>query len=335
MKERINTLNSTTSDIKEYTVERLESRGVRLIDISNVAWNYLSKNKNIEVDLYECTRVVSELLNKREILHKVILGLDIDEIVEKKIWSSPLVDIIQGDDGLFGVDELFGINIASLYGAIGYEAFGYFDKVKPGVINKLDTSEVQVNTFLDDIVCGLAAAAASKIIHTKIENDSTIELKNFIIDKLKAKNISISDIAQVVYSEQKKYNKGLELNLCIESVEHILSKREVLNKIAMCLFIDNFNDNPIDLNVVKSNMLYNAISTENSSFGINKLLGLSISELYGAIGYSNFGYFCETKPGVIGIVNTMSDNEFLSDILCGIISAASGKIAHYYRGHKF
>ncbi|MBQ3420630.1 MAG: phosphatidylglycerophosphatase A, partial [Romboutsia sp.] len=160
------------SVIKKYTIDRLLQRGVSIEDIAEVAFNYLTTNKNLNINLDECINTLLDILNKREILHKIILGIDIDEIVERNLFESPIMDVIKGDDGLFGVDELFGINIADLYGAIGYNTFGYFDKTKPGIIDRLDTSKDTVNTFLDDLVCGLAAAISSKLLHNYMETSN-------------------------------------------------------------------------------------------------------------------------------------------------------------------
>jgi phosphatidylglycerophosphatase A len=53
-----------------------------------------------------------------------------------------------------------------VYGSIGLTNFGFLDKEKFGIIKKLDEHEgEEVHTFMDDIVCALAAAAASRIAH--------------------------------------------------------------------------------------------------------------------------------------------------------------------------
>lgn len=81
--------------------------------------------------------------------------------------SSPLQEIIENDEGLFGIDEILALAIVNVYGSIGLTNFGYLDKLKPKVINRLDThkDDHEVNTFLDDIVGAIAAAAASRIAH--------------------------------------------------------------------------------------------------------------------------------------------------------------------------
>jgi phosphatidylglycerophosphatase A len=53
-----------------------------------------------------------------------------------------------------------------LYGTIGLTSYGYLDKEKFGIIKELDTKKNgKVNTFLDDLVAGIASAAASRYAH--------------------------------------------------------------------------------------------------------------------------------------------------------------------------
>ena len=81
--------------------------------------------------------------------------------------SEPLSSIIEADEGLYGIDEVLALAIVNVYGSIGLTNFGYLDKLKPKVIKRLDNHKHkdQTNTFLDDIVGAIAAAAASRIAH--------------------------------------------------------------------------------------------------------------------------------------------------------------------------
>ena len=49
-------------------------------------------------------------------------------------------------------------------------SFGYLDKLKIGLVGKLDSDTEAVNTFADDLVAAIAAAAAAKIAHGSHEN---------------------------------------------------------------------------------------------------------------------------------------------------------------------
>lgn len=327
MKKRVNNLNLSLFEAKEYAIKRLEKRGVTIDDIANVVYNFLTEQKKIKVSFAECRNTIYEIFDKRETLHKIILGIDIDEIAEKKIWDSPIFDVIRGDDGLFGVDELFGINISDLYGSNGYSSFGYFDKVKPGIINNLDSNQEHTHTFLDDLVCGIASAASSKIIHNNFKNATNdISVKEAITLELNKLGIELDTLSRAIYKEQKKYNNDLVLEDCCNAVEHIISKKEIADKIFICFLLND---------LMKSKDSY-IVMPNDYFFATSKMLGISISEMYGAIGYSNFGYFREYY---LEFFDELDSNPkcsiFIIDAICGIVAAASGKIAHQYRGLKF
>ena len=72
------------------------------------------------------------------------------------------------DESLYGIDEVLVLSIVNVYGSIGLTNFGYVDKLKPGIIGKLNDEKSEMcNTFIDDIVGALAAAAASRIAHAQ------------------------------------------------------------------------------------------------------------------------------------------------------------------------
>ena len=76
------------------------------------------------------------------------------------------------DEGLYGIDEVLVLSIVNVYGSIGLTNFGYVDKLKPGIIGELnDSKDEHCNTFIDDIVGALAAAAASRIAHSQPQTD--------------------------------------------------------------------------------------------------------------------------------------------------------------------
>ncbi len=55
-----------------------------------------------------------------------------------------------------------------MYGSIGLTNFGYVDKIKPGILAKLnDHNQEKCHTFLDDIVGAIAAAASSRLAHSE------------------------------------------------------------------------------------------------------------------------------------------------------------------------
>ena len=149
------------------TIEMLERRGVKLKDIAEIVM-ILQADYYEDLTLEVCVENVRAVLRKREIIHAVMTGIALDEIAEKKLLPEPLQSIVETDEGLYGIDEIIPLSIVNVYGTIGLTNFGYLDKEKIGIIKELDEMKDEaVNTFLDDLVAALAAAAASRIAHSK------------------------------------------------------------------------------------------------------------------------------------------------------------------------
>lgn len=146
----------------------LLQRGVAKRDIIDCVYFLQSKYfENLDINIIEY--YVDSVLNKREVQQTISTGIAIDMAVEQQLFGSEeLRNIIMNDEGLFGVDEVLAYGICNLYGSIALTNFGYIDKIKPGIIGKLnDNHKQQCNTFLDDIVGAIAAAAASKLAHDR------------------------------------------------------------------------------------------------------------------------------------------------------------------------
>lgn len=155
------------NELQKIAIEKLKNRGVRLEDIGKIVLE-LQKEYLPDLTLEECTANVEHVLKKREVAHAVLTGIALDELAEKKLLPEPLQTIVETDDGLYGIDEVIPLSIVNVYGTIGLTNFGYLDKEKTGIIKALDEGKKNgVNTFLDDIVAGLASAAAARIAHSK------------------------------------------------------------------------------------------------------------------------------------------------------------------------
>ncbi len=153
----------------EKVLALLKSRGVTKQDIIECVY-FLQKQYHDQLTSEKIIYYVDSVLNKREVQHAIYTGIAIDIAVEKKqLDNKELEQIIAEDYGLYGVDEVLAYGICNLYGSIALTNFGYIDKIKPGVIGRLNKADHkdQCNTFLDDIVGAVAAAAASKLAHDK------------------------------------------------------------------------------------------------------------------------------------------------------------------------
>lgn len=157
----------TANELQEIAIERLAARGVELKDIAQIVLE-LQRPFRTDLTLDDCVNNLVHVLRKREVSHAVLTGIALDELAEQKLLPEPLQSIVECDDNLYGIDEVIPLSIVNVYGTIGLTNFGYLDKVKYGIIKELDEEKDEVvNTFLDDIVAGLASAAASRIAHSQ------------------------------------------------------------------------------------------------------------------------------------------------------------------------
>ncbi|WP_078546264.1 phosphatidylglycerophosphatase A family protein [Litchfieldia alkalitelluris] len=155
----------TLDEMVKQAKEMLISRGVEIIDIAKIVLQ-LQEKYIPSMTIEECIHNVERVLEKREIIHAVITGLSLDILAEKEMLPEPLQYLVETDEPLYGIDEIIPLSIVNVYGSIGLTNFGYLDKEKFGIIKELDEHDGKhVHTFLDDIVCALAAAAASRIAH--------------------------------------------------------------------------------------------------------------------------------------------------------------------------
>lgn len=154
----------------EQCVELLESRGVRLEDIAECVC-MLQSSFYPDITIDQTKAVVSSVLQKREVQHAVLTGINLDIVAEQGLLQSKeLESILMADYSLYGVDEVLAYGICNIYGSIALTNYGYIDRVKPGIIGKLNNHDGgQCNTFLDDIVGAIAASAAGRLAHSKGE----------------------------------------------------------------------------------------------------------------------------------------------------------------------
>ncbi len=146
-------------------VKLLEERGVSLDDIVDLVL-YLQGKYHPEILKDEILLSVQSVISKREVQHAILTGLMIDMIAESEIDMDPqLRAILMADESLYGIDEVLAYGICNLYGSIALTNYGYIDREKPGILEKINEHGSQCNVFLDDIVGAIAASAASKLAH--------------------------------------------------------------------------------------------------------------------------------------------------------------------------
>jgi phosphatidylglycerophosphatase A len=176
-----------SKEVTKAALQKLQDRGVTIEDIAEIVYEMQFPYHN-ELEMDDCIESVKKVLLKREIQHAILVGVELDQLAEKKMLSEPLQSIVETDEGLFGVDETIALGAALGYGSIAVTTFGHLDKNKIGIIHDLDTKRGQgIHTFLDDIVASIAANASSRIAHSlrdKEENITSEDKKQFEDEEL-------------------------------------------------------------------------------------------------------------------------------------------------------
>lgn len=146
---------------------------------------------------------------------------------------------------------------------------------------------------------------------------------------LHERGVSIQDIAELVLYLQKAYHNQLTIEECTHNVERVLSKREVQNAILTGIQLDLLAEKKL-----LEAPLQSIIETDEGLYGVDEILAFSIVNVYGSIGFTNYGYIDKQKPGILQYLNDKSTgacHTFLDDIVGAIAAAASSRLAHRIR----
>lgn len=150
-----------------------------------------------------------------------------------------------------------------------------------------------------------------------------------VVRLMSERGVGLPEIAEVVLQIQQGYYPELTMQECLAGVEAVLLKREVQHAILTGIALDVLAEEqklpePLQSIVAKDDFL----------FGVDEILALSITNVYGSIGLTNFGYLDKTKPLIIGTLNAHKHGHchtFLDDLISAIAAAAASRIAHARR----
>lgn len=155
---------------------------------------------------------------------------------------------------------------------------------------------------------------------------SQSELHRRTLELLENRGVDLNDIAELVLYLQKDYVKGISREECRENVEAVLSKREVQNAVITGIELDVLAEEG-----KLSQPLRDILVNDEGLYGIDEILALSIVNVYGSIGFTNYGYIDKVKPGILLELNDKTDQHchtFLDDIVGAVAAAAASRIAH-------
>lgn len=145
---------------------------------------------------------------------------------------------------------------------------------------------------------------------------------------LKERGVHIEDIAAIVQKLQEKYNPTLPLSVCVENVEKVLQKREIIHAVLTGLALDQLAEQNL-----LPEPLQHLVETDEPLYGIDEIIPLSIVNVYGSIGLTNFGYLDKEKIGIIRDLDESPEgiHTFLDDIVAALAAAAASRIAHTHQ----
>jgi phosphatidylglycerophosphatase A len=161
-------------EMLEMNIKTLRERTVELEEIVEVAFRQQAR-WNPEISRVEVRESVNKILSLRDVFHLLQLGAEIDRLTDEHLITGPIYDILKADLGMFGIDELFGLELAGLYGTIGKTNFGDIDVNKPLVVDRLNEAGKDggmCHTFMDDIVGAIAAAASTRVAQVSNEEEA-------------------------------------------------------------------------------------------------------------------------------------------------------------------
>ncbi|MBE3597380.1 MAG: phosphatidylglycerophosphatase A [Limnochordaceae bacterium] len=143
---------------------------------------------------------------------------------------------------------------------------------------------------------------------------------------LALRGVDFDPLVRLVFRLQKPYVPDLTLEMCRESVDHVVEKREVQYAILTGVTLDVMaEEGRLD------EPLATILREERELYGVDRVLALSIVNVYGSIGLSNFGYLDEERPAEL-LQALPGDgprvHTFVDDILAAIVAAACARIAH-------
>lgn len=274
-----------------------------LIEVKNI--------KKIPHDLI--TDSLFSVLNKTETFNVMTTLLEL----EKKIkHDSELHESMK--DPNFNLHRTIALSICGMYGSGANSLFGFLDcKFRFFFPNKRPKS------FLSKGICAIVASTASVVISNNVKKDYT----ETNLELLSSRGVDLDEIVDIVDQLQRPYNPDLDRKLSEENVLAVLRKQQTFHAIQLAI--------KIDAGVEKKEFVEqfnHTVGSDEGLFGVDESVATAIPLMYGTIALTNFGYLDKNKNGII--LKLDSDhrngkcNTFIDDIVCGIVSAACGRLAH-------
>ncbi|MFC7371843.1 phosphatidylglycerophosphatase A [Fictibacillus iocasae] len=146
------------------------------------------------------------------------------------------------------------------------------------------------------------------------------------------RGVTTPDIAEIVYEMQAPFSPNLSLAECVESVEAVLTKREIQHAVLVGVELDKLAERKM-----LSEPLQSIVESDEGLFGVDETIALGAVFGYGSIAVTTFGHLDKYKTGIIRKLDTKTSegiHTFLDDLVASIAANASSRLAHRLRDRE-
>lgn len=151
------------------------------------------------------------------------------------------------------------------------------------------------------------------------------ELYDWVLNELHKRNINNETIGEIAYNMQHQYLPHLTVEDFGAQLDEVLKKREVLNILATGFALDNLAQDGL-----LPEPLQTIIANDAGVYGGDESWALNISQLYGSIAVTNYGFTDKDKPGIAAQLDNSNGqvNTFADDLALALASAVIGRCGH-------
>lgn len=151
------------------------------------------------------------------------------------------------------------------------------------------------------------------------------ELYDWVLNELHKRNINNETIGEIAYNMQHQYLPHLTVEDFGAQLDEVLKKREVLNILAIGFALDNLANAGL-----LPEPLQTIVKEDAGVYGVDETISLALSQLYGSIAVTNYGYEDKKKLGIAAKLDNSNGqvNTFADDLALALASAVIGRCGH-------
>lgn len=151
------------------------------------------------------------------------------------------------------------------------------------------------------------------------------ELYDWVLNELHKRNINNHTVGEIAYEMQHQYLPHLTVEDFGAQLDEVLKKREVLNILATGFALDNLANEGL-----LPEPLQTIVKEDAGVYGVDETISLALSQLYGSIAVTNYGYEDKKKLGIAAKLDNSNGqvNTFADDLALALASAVIGRCGH-------